>query len=240
MLKRILRSDALRALACRLLGLYIRLVWWSGRWTTENGAVPRRYWDSGETFILAFWHAHIMMMVFCWDPRRPMSMLISHHRDGKLIADTVAAFGIQAIAGSSSRGGAGALRELVRRLKAGEYVGITPDGPRGPRMHAGEGVVALARMAGVPVIPCVFSCARRRQARSWDRFQIALPFSRGLIRWGEPIAVPRDADLEAKRIEVEQALIALTHDVETRLGHPPTPPAALGETSKTRRDREVP
>lgn len=232
MLKRLLKSDAARALACWLGGLYIRLVWATGRWRVENVEVPRRYWDSGETFILAYWHAHIMMMVYSWDLSKPMTMLISHHRDGQLIARTIAPFGIKAVAGSSSRGGAGALRQMVRWLKAGEYVGITPDGPRGPRMHAAEGVVALARLAGVPVIPCAYAASRRRQAKSWDRFQIALPFSRGVILWGEPIPVPRDADLEAKRAEVEIALTALTHDAEARMGHPPTPPAGPDEPAK--------
>lgn len=232
MVKRILKSDGVRRVLCRAAALYIRLVWATGRWTVENA--PTRYWDSGETFVLAFWHGHIMMMVYSWTPRRQMNMLISQHRDGQLIADTVAPFGIRSIAGSSSKGGAGALRQMVKLLKGGEYVGITPDGPRGPRMHASEGVVATARMAGVPVIPCAFSCRRRKQARSWDRFQIALPLSRGVILWGEPIPVPRDADLEAKRAEVEAALTALTHEAERRMGHPPTPPAGPDEVAKGR------
>ncbi len=233
MIKRILKSDAVRHVLCRLAALYIRFVRLTGRWTVENA--PTRLWDSGETFVLAFWHGHIMMMVYSWDLSKPMSMLISQHRDGKLIAKTVEPFGIRSVTGSSSKGGAGALRQMVKLLKSGEYVGITPDGPRGPRMRATEGVIATARMAGVPVIPCAYSCRHRKQARSWDRFQIALPFSRGVILWGDPIPVPRDADLEAKRAELETALTRLTHEAESRMGHPPTPPADPDEKPKGRK-----
>lgn len=235
MLKRILKSDAFRAVVCWLGAQYIRLVWHSGRWRVENEAAPRRFWEAGETFILAFWHGHIMMMVYSWPRDKRMNMLISQHRDGQLISRTVTHFGIHTVAGSSSRGGAGALRQMVKMLKGGAYVGITPDGPRGPRMRASEGVVATARMAGVPVIPCAFSCRRRKQARSWDRFQVALPFSEGVILWGEPIAVPRDADLEAKRAEVEAAMVALAQDAEARMGQPPTPPAGPDEAPRDRK-----
>lgn len=235
MLKRILKSDAFRTAACWLGALYIRLVWATGRWRVENQDSPRRYWDKGETFILSFWHGHIMMMIYGWDRDKPMHMLISQHRDGLLISRTIGHFGIHTVAGSSSKGGAGALRQMVKMLKSGEYVGITPDGPRGPRMRASDGVVAIARMAGVPIIPCAFACRRRKLARSWDRFQIALPFSEGLVLWGDPIAVPRDADMGAKRAEVEAAMIALAHQAESRMGQPPTPPAGPDEKPRDRK-----
>lgn len=237
MLKRILKSDAFRAAACWLGALYIRLVWATGRWRVENQDIPRRYWDKGETFLLSFWHGHIMMMIYGWDRKNPMHMLISQHRDGQLISRTIGHFGIRTVVGSSSKGGAGALRQMVKLLKSGDYVGITPDGPRGPRMRAADGVVAIARMAGVPIIPCALASRRRKLARSWDRFQIALPFSEGLILWGDPIAVPRDADLEAKRAEVEAAMIALTHQAEIRMGQPPTPPASPDEKPRDRKKK---
>lgn len=230
-LKKILKSDGVRAAACWLGAQYIRLAWATGRWRIENGDIPRAYWDAGKPFILAFWHGHILMMPKCWDLSKPMHMLISQHRDGQLIARVIGHFGLGTAAGSSSKGGSAALRQMLKALKAGEYVGITPDGPRGPRMRATAGIVNVARMAGVPVIPCAFSSAPRKQLRSWDRFQIALPFARGVIAWGQPIEVPRDADeaaLEAARLRVEEAMNGLAHHVEAACGHPPTDPAPPG------------
>ena len=93
------------------------------------------------------------MMPYCWNPQKTIYMLISQHRDGQLIARTVGHFGIKTAAGSSSRGGARALRTMVKALSKGEYVGITPDGPRGPRRRARDGIVRVARLFGVPVIP---------------------------------------------------------------------------------------
>lgn len=230
--KRILKSDAVRAAACWLGATYIRLVWMSGRWTVENDALPRRLWAEGKPFILAFWHGHLLMMPKCWDLSKPMHMLISQHRDGQIIARVIGHFGLGTAAGSSSRGGSAALRQMIKALKAGEYVGITPDGPRGPRMRATPGIVSVARMAGVPIIPCAYSTQKRKVLGSWDRFQVALPFSRGLIQWGEPITVPKGIDaqgLEAKRQEVEAAMIALAQGVEQRMGHAPTAPAPMPE-----------
>jgi lysophospholipid acyltransferase (LPLAT)-like uncharacterized protein len=117
---------------------------------------------------------------------------------------------------------------MLRSLKSGISVGITPDGPRGPRMHASEGVVQVARLSGVPVIPCGFSAARRRTLGSWDRFTLALPFSRGLFVWGEPILVAHDADsaaMEAARRAIEAGLTSVTQAADRAMGHPPVEPA---------------
>ena len=161
-------------------------------------------------------------------------MLISQHRDGQIIARTVGHFGIKTVAGSSSKGGAQALRAMVKALKAGDCVGITPDGPRGPRMRATDGAVALARLSGAPIIPATFGAARGKVLPSWDRFLVAWPFGRGVIVWGDPIEVPRDADaaqLDASRLRVEGALNAITAEADRLTGRAPVEPAMAGEIS---------
>jgi hypothetical protein len=155
-------------------------------------------------------------------------MLISQHRDGQFIARTVSHFGIDTVAGSSSKGGLAALRTLLRTVKGGRCVGITPDGPRGPRMRASDGIVQVARLAGVPVIPCTFSTRRRKVLGSWDRFIVALPFSPGIFLWGQPISVATDsqpAELERVRNAIEDSLNALCLAADARMGHAPMPPA---------------
>lgn len=228
-LKKILRSAIIRRLLCWIGAQYIRLVYTTGRWTVVRGSVPSEFWQSERPFILAFWHGRLLMMPYCWDHKATIHMLISPHRDGQIIANTVGHFGIKTITGSSSRGGAGALRAMIKALGAGECVGITPDGPRGPAMRSSEGIVTVARMSGVPIIPATFGMDKRRVLSTWDGFMIAWPFARGVVVWGEPIHVPRKADkdaLEAARRQVEQSLNEITAEADRISGHDPQEPAS--------------
>lgn len=229
-----LRSERLRGLLCRLAAGYIRLVHATGRFEVLGGAAPARLWREGRPFIVAFWHGRLLLLPCVWPSGTAMHLLISEHRDGGLIADTVGHLGLAAVRGSSSRGGTAALRAMVRLLAAGDCVGITPDGPRGPRMRASDGVVQLARLAGVPVLPLTVAVARRRLLGTWDRFLVPAPFSRGVFIWGEPIAVPRDAEphiLEARRREIEEQLNALTADADRRCGQSPVAPDSAPDSA---------
>jgi lysophospholipid acyltransferase (LPLAT)-like uncharacterized protein len=189
---------------------HIRAVRATTRWQTVNGAAAAAAWRGEVPVIVAFWHNRLMMMPYCWPSPEPFHMLISAHPDGRLIARTVAHFGIDAIAGSSRRGGSEALRTLVRKIKAGESVGITPDGPRGPRFRAGDGAVQLARLSGAPILPAAVGVSRRMVLSTWDRLIVALPFGRGAMVWGEPLVVPRDAD--------DAAIAQYRHRLENEMG----------------------
>jgi len=229
LIKRVTRSDAVRDILCWMGAQFIRLVRSTGVWRVEGGQIPHALWRENKPFILAFWHGRIMMMPYCWPRNTTIRMLISQHRDGQFIARTVAHFGIDTVAGSSSKGGSAALRSMLRSLKQGECVGITPDGPRGPRMRASDGIVHVARMSGVPVIPCGFSAKRRKVLSSWDRFTVAFPFSKGVFVWGEPVTVPADAtpeQLEEARLAIENGLTHVTQSADRLMGHQPVEPAA--------------
>ena len=213
----------MRAALCWLAACYIRLVWRSCRWQVLGSEIPARFWDQGKPFIVAFWHGRLLMMPVNWRRDKPVHILISQHRDGELISRTVAHFGVGTVRGSSRRGGARALRLMVKALQANEYVGITPDGPRGPRMRASEGLITVARLAQVPILPGTYAVSRRHVLGTWDGFVIAYPFSRGVVIWGEPISVPEAADaaaLEAARLDVETALNRLTAEADALCGHP--------------------
>ena len=233
--KKTLRNDTVRRVLCWLGAQYIRLAHATGRWTVVGDQIPRRFWDAGKPFILCFWHGRLLMMPYCWDRRRPISVLISQHPDGQILARTVGHFGIDTVAGSTTRGGASALRALLKTLKAGAYVGITPDGPRGPRMRAGDGVITVARPSGAPIVPVAYGINRRRVLGTWDRFGLALPFGRGVLVWGDPIHVPRDADADARetaRRQVEDRLNAVTAAADRLCGCTPVEPAPVaGETA---------
>ena len=229
-IRRILQSDAVLALACFVGAVYIRLVRYTGRWRIEGEHIPESFRTAGKPFILAFWHGRLLMMPYCWRRTDLVNMLISGHRDGRLISQTVKHFKIDSVVGSTTSGGAQAMRHLIRLMRSGGIVGITPDGPRGPRMRVGEGTVALARLSGAAIVPATFAASRRRIMGSWDRFVLALPFCRGVFLWGEPIVVPRDADnalLEARRQDLETAMNDLSDRADAMMGQAaiePDPP----------------
>ncbi|MHB1205532.1 MAG: lysophospholipid acyltransferase family protein, partial [Rhodospirillaceae bacterium] len=187
LVKTIGRLPVVQSLVAGAAAGLIGLVRATTRWQVVNEQAAKAAWAGEQPLIVAFWHNRLAMMPYCWPSARPFHMLISAHPDGRLIAKTVAHFGIDAVAGSSRRGGAEALRALVRLAKGGASIGITPDGPRGPRMRIREGALALARLSGVPIVPAAVSVRRRIVLRTWDRLIIALPFSRGAMVWGTPV-----------------------------------------------------
>jgi lysophospholipid acyltransferase (LPLAT)-like uncharacterized protein len=227
-LKTVLRSGAVNTALCWLGAQYIRLVWATGKWRIIGGDIPAKYRNEGKSFIVAFWHGRLLMMPYAWESDRPFHMLISDHPDGRIISRTVGYFGISTMAGSTRRGGTRALRNLLGALAAGETVGITPDGPKGPRMRASRGVVDLARLSGVPVIPGTFGCRSRRVIDSWDRFVVAKPFAGGVILWGNPIEVARDAsdeEVERARRQIEDELNRISAEADRLCGLAPVEPA---------------
>jgi lysophospholipid acyltransferase (LPLAT)-like uncharacterized protein len=199
MAKRLIRHPAMQGLLARLVALYLRFVWATTRWTLVGEEHARPF--AGAPMILAFWHERLPLAALGWRllaqrvPQaraRRAKVLISRHRDGRLIASAVRPFGIDVVHASSSKGGAAGLRGLARILAEGGVAVITPDGPRGPVRVAAPGVAQLAALAGVPVLPCAVASSRMRLARSWDRMRFPLPFARGYAVVGPPVAVARD------------------------------------------------
>jgi lysophospholipid acyltransferase (LPLAT)-like uncharacterized protein len=243
-LRRFVRSDRLRRVLCYSIHLYIRFVYWTGRWDVEGAEHPRRLRQAGKPFILAFWHGRLMMIPMAWQRLAPIRMLISAHRDGRIIADAVAHFGVQTVTGSTRRGGTAALRTMVKTLAAGDCVGITPDGPAGPAMIASAGIVNVARLARVPIVPVTFAASRRRHMRSWDRMQIALPFGHGVFIWGEPIEIGDgldEAGIERTRRLVEQRMQDMVAKAESGVGHSIALPSLrpIAEPSAQPADKEL-
>jgi lysophospholipid acyltransferase (LPLAT)-like uncharacterized protein len=232
LLRAFLSSPAGIACTSWLIAAYLRFVTATTRWTilgTEHLAPLRA---AGRPGIAAFWHGRLLANPHLW--RRlgsgiRLAVLSSTHRDGRISAATMRRFGLDVIDGSSRRGGAEGLRRMVGWVRGGGWAGITPDGPRGPRMRAQPGILALARLSGAPILPVAFSTTRGRALRSWDRMLLPLPFGRGVFVIGAPIAVPRDADeatLAALRTELEGALTALMHDADRRCGRISPEPAS--------------
>ncbi len=222
--KRLLKSGWFITFMAGVASSYIRFVYYTSRWQHINRQSPEEYWDQEKPFVCAFWHNRVLMNVYGWNRKKPFNMLISKHSDGKLIAQTIENFNIKTIAGSKSKGGLEALRGLLKALKSGESVGITPDGPRGPRFKVSDGVIMLAKMSGHPIIPGAYAIKRRKVLGSWDKFILALPFSKGVFVWGDPLFVSRDADesaLEKAKIDLTKSLCDVSNKADQLCGHGP-------------------
>lgn len=154
----------------------------------EAGYLKR---PQGSPIILAAWHNRILMLPVLFDwlfkRRYPTCVLTSPSRDGALLAHFVGNCGISAVQGSSSRGGAKALLQLHKLLRAGVDVVVTPDGPRGPVYVASPGLFQLAERSGVPLVAARVEYESFWELRSWDRFRIPKPFSKMTITFLAPV-----------------------------------------------------
>lgn len=207
MLKTLLNSAPGQAVIASLAFGYLRLVAATTSWQVEGDANFAAF-AAGPACIIAFWHETLPAMPVFWlraHARLPATVLASRHRDGQLIASVVSFFHIAVVAGSSSKGGAAGLRALVNALKSGRHVGLTPDGPRGPRRVAAPGVAQLAAMTGAAILPCAASTAWAIQLKSWDGMRFPLPFGRGRLVCAPFIHVARD-NWQAALPQIEVAL----------------------------------
>jgi lysophospholipid acyltransferase (LPLAT)-like uncharacterized protein len=212
MFKRLIQSSAMQALAAWAAARYVLFVARFTDWRIESEPALTAF-ATGTPCIVVFWHESLPSMPVFWlrakqmGLRREAAVLASRHRDGRLIGQAVINLGIGVVAGSSSRGGAAGLRMLISALSGGAHVGLTPDGPRGPRRVAAPGVAQLAAMTGVPVLPCGAWISRAVTLKSWDRMRLPLPFGRGVLVCGSLITVPRDHWSQSLPV-IEQALNA--------------------------------
>ena len=170
--------------------------------------------NPGEPRIWAFWHNRILLMPYVYEwlcPGRRMLMMVSRSRDGEFITRIMSRFGIDGARGSSSQGGSGALRELLRELDRPQArdIGITPDGPRGPRAQVQDGVLALSASSGRPIYPITVHYSRFWRLPSWDQFQIPHPGAICRVVIGPAVAAPKNldpAELNRVRGQLEKTL----------------------------------
>jgi lysophospholipid acyltransferase (LPLAT)-like uncharacterized protein len=144
---------------------------------------------------MALWHGR-MVIGLSHHSDRNWFALVSASQDGDILGGLLERFGYRLVRGSSRRGGAKAVREMLGVLGAGAVVIITPDGPRGPRHAMNPGITWLARATGFPIVPIGFACRRAWHAPSWDRFTLPLPWTRVIMVYGRPVEIPREAGEE--------------------------------------------
>lgn len=199
-----------------LAAVVVRLLYRLNRIDYVGEDCLRSFWARGENVILPYWHEQTLLMVFSYRGPR-VNVLISASKDGELLARTMRYFSVDAVRGSSSRGGRAAFRALLALAKQPVDIVLTPDGPRGPRQVMKDGVVQLARLSGRPVIPMAFSCSRGFRFSSWDRFLFPLPLGRGVFAFGEPLQYTKEEGVECFRQRLQQAMDEIQLKARTHL-----------------------
>jgi hypothetical protein len=166
--------------------------------------------------IYCIWHNRLAlcMPAYVWFIKKysagaGLVAIMSASRDGGMLMAVIEKFGVRPVRGSTSRRGPQALRELTTWAKRDYDIAITPDGPRGPKYVMQEGIVALAQLTGRAIVPVAINVNWKISVKSWDRFQIPLPFSKCEMIYGEPIPVPRETSetgREQLRVQAEKKL----------------------------------
>ena len=165
--------------------------------------------EGGRRVLYAFWHEGLLVATYAFR-RQGIQVLVSQHRDGELIARAIERMGYGTIRGSSTRGGTRALFRMASAGAAGDDLGVTVDGPRGPRLEVKPGTLFIAGRSGLPIVPFAVASHKPWELSSWDRFMVPRPFSTAAIAFGEPLEVPGDTAverLEPYRIALQQRLL---------------------------------
>ncbi len=215
LIKTIGRSPPVQEALGFLLAAYLKAVKATNRFTIEPPDLYERL-DREWPAIIAMWHGQHFMVPFGKRPQDQYRVLISRHGDGSINAIACRYFGIDAIRASGGKpqdmhrkGGLVGLREMIRTLQEGRSVTVTADVPKIARI-AGDGLIALAKATGRPILPYTVVTSRRFDFSSWDRASLGKPFGRGAMVMGETVRVARDAGAE----ETERARLALQSELD--------------------------
>lgn len=215
LIKRIGRSQAAQETLGFLLASYLKLVKSTNRFVIEPADLYERL-DREWPAIIAMWHGQHFMVPFGKRPQDLYRVLISRHGDGGVNAIACRHFGIEAIRGSGGdprdmhrKGAVAGMREMLRTLRDGRSMTVTADVPKIARV-AGDGLIALAKASGRPILPYTVVTSRRFDFQSWDRASLGKPFGRGAMVMGETVRVARDAD----QVATEEARLMLERELD--------------------------
>ena len=201
-------------LAARMFYMLLRMLRFTWRVYFSD---PHGIMEAGRDRPLIFcaWHNRLAYVMIAIrediQPKtgRRLAAMVSASRDGAFLVEILRAFDVEPVRGSTSRRGRQALLELSRQVKAGLHLGITPDGPRGPCYEIQDGILSLAQLTGLPIVPLGCQARRKVRFKSWDRFQLPWPLTRCDVAFGEPLEVPRKATDEQRN--------ALKDDLKRRM-----------------------
>ncbi|ESQ77985.1 lysophospholipid acyltransferase family protein [Asticcacaulis sp. YBE204] len=232
-MKAALNTPFVQNLMAAIVVAYLRFCYATTRWTQINREPVEALWDAHpqRPIVWMFWHQRLHLGHAAWPKGRAqaLAVLASLSKSGAVSVRINTRFGHTSIRGSSAKKsdpnkdkrGTQAFRELLRWLRDGNAVAMTPDGPRGPAQVMTEGSLKLSQMTDAPMVLLGQSTRRFVTLNSWDHMRIPLPFTRGVMVWEVLPPVPRDADedrLTVIRLEAEATLTALTDRADAIAG----------------------
>ena len=196
-----------------LFYLITKFICFSIRWKCYDEDQKSNIFNNKDQYIFCCWHNRLFLGPHLLPRNRIINALQSSHSDGMITSIAFKYLGMNVILGSSMKGGMQAFRKMVKCIKNGESIAITPDGPKGPKETVKEGVIKLAQITGIPIVPLVWSTKKFKIIDSWDNFVIPFPFSKGIYTFGKPIYVDKkisENNFEILRLEVESEIKRLT------------------------------
>ncbi len=201
--KKIIKNLYVQHFLAFISAIYIKLVRTTSVVLEKNIESPEFYWKNNKPFILAFWHNQLMMISYCWRSDSKINILASGHSDGRFGALVGRYFNLNNIPVSSNDQKM-SLKPIFKLLKTSNYIGITPDGPRGPSQKVSEGIIRISKITQVPIIPVGFASSKSKKLKSWDSFLITKPFAKCAFVWGNSISIPKDCkDHEIQNFKIK-------------------------------------
>ena len=220
-MKKLLENPIMQAIIAWVIASYLKFCYATTRWTYYGQEDMAEIWT--RSAIAAFWHERVQVGHAVWPktyPISPTAILSSNSKSGNVSVMINAHFGSHAIRGSSAKksdpkankGGTAAFLEMMRWLKKGGHIAVTPDGPRGPARVMTEGTLKLAQAGNVPLIFFTAAMKNQKRLKSWDHQIVPLPFNKGVVMWRAFGTIPRDLDeagFETMRKAAEDSLSEL-------------------------------
>ena len=206
--KKIFKYSLLQKFLAYVGYIYILFVCITSKIKIKNDQLTKKMLIDKKPFILAFWHSQLMMVGYAWKSKNTLNMLASSHSDGRFGSYIAGHFNLKNIS-IMAKNKSPSLRKVFKILNEKNYVGITPDGPRGPNKKVSEGIIKIAMHTQVPIIPLGFASNKNFKLNSWDSFLITYPFSKCNFVWGEPIIIPystNENEIEKYKILLEDKI----------------------------------
>ncbi len=198
-------TDWKHAVGSTLAYFYTVFLGWTTRIYWFKSEEGKQLEQEGKGRIYAVWHNQQLFLLYPYKGQK-IAPLISQSSDGEYIARCLPKFGMLAVRGSSSRGGARALIHLMHAARDGYSPMLTPDGPRGPIYKVQSGILFLAKKTGFPIIPVGTALSHKIKVGSWDKMRVPLPFGKTALTYGKIVRVKEDTDMKRAAQELEEQL----------------------------------
>ncbi|MDC3154889.1 lysophospholipid acyltransferase family protein [Pelagibacteraceae bacterium] len=198
--------------------IYVLTVYKTSKVNLKNRNKIENLLERNESFIYSFWHDQLLMCPLTWQSNSNIKVLISKHRDGDIIAQLISNLGFEAIRGSThktnkikNKGGLLSARKMIKSLKNGISIGISPDGPKGPRHKVSEGILSISRLSESVILPVGIGFKKKWVLNTWDKFIIPKPFNEITVIWGDPIpAITNEKNNHQFKTKLESKMNNLT------------------------------